>query len=59
MNKQLSTHKYDLIVSQQDYNDLVKSGMAWEFYPDLEFTWEEFVKNRDAAKGVVCQENLT
>jgi len=30
----------------QEYNDLVKSGLAWEIYPNLPFSWEEFVCER-------------
>lgn len=32
----------------QDYNEIVGTGMAWTsgFYPDLPFSWEEFVCER-------------
>jgi hypothetical protein len=30
----------------QDYNELVATGMAWVWYEDLPFSWEEFVCER-------------
>lgn len=35
--------KHDIITEDQ-YNDLVKTGMAWEFYPDMPLTWEGCLK---------------
>jgi len=30
----------------QEYNDFVKSGLAWEVYPNLPMSWESFVCER-------------
>jgi len=37
---------FEDIKTFQDYNELVKTGLAWEFYADLPMSWEEFVCER-------------
>jgi len=37
---------FEDIKTFQDYNDLVKTGLAFEIYPSLPFSWEEFVCER-------------
>lgn len=34
--------QYEAIRKQQDYYDLVASGMAWVLFPNLQFDWEDF-----------------
>lgn len=35
-------NQYEAIRDQYDYHSLVASGMAWELFPSLESTWEQF-----------------
>jgi hypothetical protein len=39
---------FEDIKTHQDYNEIVGTGMAWTkgFYPDLPFSWEQFVCER-------------
>jgi hypothetical protein len=39
---------FEDIRTMQDYNEIVATGMAWTkgFYPDLPFSWEQFVCER-------------
>jgi hypothetical protein len=43
--------QYEAIRTQQEYHELVASGMAWELFPALEATWEEFRQNQQTALG--------
>lgn len=38
----LNKTQYEAIRSQHGYYSLVRSGYAWEFFPNLQHTWEEF-----------------
>lgn len=37
-------NRFEKLQSSYDYHQLVASGMAWEFYPELETSWEAFRK---------------
>ena len=34
--------QYEAIRKQQDYYELVATGMAWVLFPNLQFDWEDF-----------------
>lgn len=34
--------QYEALRKQQDYKELVASGMAWVLFPNLQFDWEDF-----------------
>jgi hypothetical protein len=43
--------QYQAIRTQQEYHELVATGMAWELFPGLEATWTEFQQNQQTTLG--------
>ncbi len=51
-------NRFEKLQSSYDYHQLVASGMAWEFYPELETSWEAFRKAQAAYFEAKNQPNL-
>lgn len=37
--------QYKQIITEESYDKLLKSGMFWEFHPELTGNWEEDIKS--------------